>query len=220
MLRPEQGDEEVLLGGRIATVDSLDARKQRRDRIGLETGRELIDDPPECEYTLLRLLTEMVGWQAQFMRNDRGMLRRKVRVGRARHGRGVFSQVAFQPDQVIGEVRGRVIDDPEYGSSYSMDLGGTLTLEPRAPFRYLNHSCSPNCELFMYEPSDDATLVQRMFLQAIAPIGPGDELTIDYGWPAETAIPCDCSSPNCRRWIVDPTELHLLPEPAELVAQA
>ena len=146
------------------------------------------------------------------------MLHRKVRVGRARHGRGVFSQIAFQGDQVIGEVRGRVIDDPDYGSSYSMDLGGSLTLEPRAPFRYLNHSCSPSCELFMYDDADDPHLSQRMFLQAIAPIEPGDELTIDYAWSAETAIRCNCGSPNCRGWIVDPAELHLLPEPAELVA--
>jgi hypothetical protein len=101
-----------------------------------------------------------------------------------------------------------------------MDLGGTLTLEPRAPFRYLNHSCSPNCELFMYDDAEYPQLAQRMFLQAIAHIEPGDELTIDYAWPADTAIPCDCGSPNCRGWIVDPVEMHLLPEPAVLVAQA
>jgi SET domain-containing protein len=146
------------------------------------------------------------------------MLRRKVSVGRARHGRGVFARISFQAEEVIGEVRGRVIDDSHYGSSYSMDLGGSLTLEPRAPFRYLNHSCSPNCELFMYEAADEPSLAARMFLQAIAAIEPGEELTIDYGWPADTAIPCDCSAINCRGWIVDPAELHLVPEPAAAVA--
>src|SRR5690606_3240701 len=124
------------------------------------------------------------------MRNNRGMrLQSKVRVRQARHGRGVVSQVSFGPGLVIADIRGRVIDDPDHGSSYAMDLGRTLTLEPRAPFRFLNHSCSPNCELFMYDDQHDPSLAQRMFLQAIRTIEPGDELTIDYAWPAETAIP-------------------------------
>ncbi len=38
----------------------------------------------------------------------------------------------------------------------------------------------------------------------------GEELTIDYGWPAEVAIPCLCGSRHCRGWIVDPDEVELL----------
>jgi hypothetical protein len=200
----------------IATVDSLAEKKHSAERNLPSARARRIDGPLPPEYTLLLLPTRIGRRQIEFTRNERGMLRSKVRVGRARHGRGVFSRIAFLPEQVIGEIRGRVVDDAEYGSSYAMDLGETLTLEPRAPFRYLNHCCSPNCELVMYDADGDPSLARRMFLQAIAPIEPGDELTIDYGWPAETAIPCDCDSMNCRGWIVDLAELHLLPEPLEL----
>ena len=30
----------------------------------------------------------------------------------------------------------------------------------------------------------------------------GEELTIDYGWEAEVAIPCACNSSRCRGWVV------------------
>jgi SET domain-containing protein len=50
----------------------------------------------------------------------------------------------------------------------------------------------------------------RLWLQALTPIEPGDELTIDYGWPADVAIPCVCDAAGCRGWIVSLAELPLL----------
>jgi hypothetical protein len=137
---------------------------------------------------------------------------RKVRVGRSANGRGVFAERAFLAEEVIGEIRGRIIDDADYGSVYSIDLGGTLTLEPRPPFRYLNHSCRPNCLLFMYEGHADPAEDRRTWLQALRPISPGEELTIDYAWPADAAIPCGCGSEDCRGWIIDSDDLHRLGE--------
>lgn len=85
-----------------------------------------------------------------------------------------------------------------------MDLGGGLSLDPSPPFRYLNHSCSPNCMLVLLQVEyDDGTPTEgEIWLEALRDIHPGEELTIDYGWPAESAMPCDCGSPNCRGWIV------------------
>jgi hypothetical protein len=41
-------------------------------------------------------------------------------------------------------------------------------------------------------------------------IEPGEELTIDYAWPAEAAIPCACGAAGCRCWIVAAEELRVV----------
>ncbi len=129
-------------------------------------------------------------------------------------GQGVFAQRRFAAGDVIGEILGEVIDDPDYSTRYGMDLGGTLTLEPAPPFRFLNHSCQPNCELFQWTSEDgedeEEDWSRRMWLAAIRDIEPGEEMTIDYAWPADAAIPCLCNASNCRGWIVDTAELPLL----------
>lgn len=124
-----------------------------------------------------------------------------VRIGRTPLGRGVFARRRFRPQQVIGVIRGQVLTDPCYASNYCMDLGDGRSLEPAAPFRFLNHSCEPNCELFSWETNEPAPL-DRLWLQALRPIEPGEELTIDYAWPAAYTIPCGCGTGGCRGWIV------------------
>ena len=70
-----------------------------------------------------------------------------VHVAPAQFGLGVFSLRLFRAQELIGPIRGTVMDDPDYESDYCMELGENMALEPAAPFRYLNHSCHPNCEL-------------------------------------------------------------------------
>ncbi len=140
---------------------------------------------------------------------------KKVAVEPARHGLGVFAKRHFQARRYVGRVRGRIVSDPNYSSHYCMDLGGDLSLEPGAPFRYLNHSCSPNCLLVLVqvEYEDGSPAEAEIWLEAARDIHPREELTIDYAWPVESAMPCDCGSPNCRGWIVGEGSL-------EAVAQA
>ncbi len=57
-----------------------------------------------------------------------------------------------------------------------------------------------------FEDNEDA----EIWVESIRDILPGEELTIDYAWPADRAMKCLCGSPNCRGWVVDPAELHLL----------
>ena len=137
----------------------------------------------------------------------RGSLESKIVVEETHVGKGVFARRKFKDDCVIAEVGGELIHDPDYTSSYCVDMGDDVALEPAAPLRYLNHSCDPNCELFVYD--DD---LFRLLLVSLRPIQPGEELTIDYGWPAEVAIPCQCGTKACRGWIVDPEDLHLMEE--------
>lgn len=134
-----------------------------------------------------------------------------VRVGQATYGKGVYARLRFKKGATVGEVTGTVIEVAGYDSNYCIDLGGSRRLEPITPFRFINHSCTPNCQFTWYEPqSETDPLPNSVWVEAIRTIEPGEELTIDYSWPAENAIRCGCRSPRCRGWIVDPTELVLL----------
>jgi hypothetical protein len=141
--------------------------------------------------------------------SPRGSRDKSVRIGRTCVGKGVFARKRYLATTIIGEILGDVIDDPDYGSRYCMDIGHGCVLEPDAPFRYVNHSCEPNCEFDWFDlvPAGESQSRRHVFLVALREIKPGEELTIDYNWSADTAIPCRCKEPTCRGWIVDPGQL-------------
>jgi len=143
---------------------------------------------------------------------------RRIRVGETPYGLGVFAQKYFPRGTVIGRVFGEVIADPDYESCNCIDLGSDCVLEPAPPFQYLNHSCEPTVALVHEE--EPARLrkatkphngqLPRIYVESVRPIEPGEQLTIDYAWPARAAIPCLCGSRRCRGWIVAPGELKYL----------
>ena len=57
--------------------------------------------------------------------------------------------------------------------------------------------------------NDDENGVE-IWVETTRDIMPGEELTIDYSWPADRAMKCLCGAKTCRGWIVDPEELHEL----------
>ncbi len=135
----------------------------------------------------------------------------RVRVARNKLGQCVYADRWFATAEVIGEVDGEVIDDLEYSSRFCMDLGDSRCLEPGPPFRFMNHSCEPNCIIRWHdinEPSGETR--RRMFVMARTRISPGEELTIDYAWPAHMAIPCRCGAATCRQWIVHKLDLEIM----------
>jgi hypothetical protein len=153
----------------------------------------------------LRFLRPLVDWlQKQAPRS-----KPHVEVRPSRHGQGAYAIHRYAKGASLGTVDGEVIHDPEYGSEYCMDLGDGYLLEPAGPFRFMNHSCEPNCRLVIVErpwlgpPS-------RLEVEAVREIEPGEELTIDYAWPADAAVVCGCGARSCRGWIVCPDERHLI----------
>jgi hypothetical protein len=133
-----------------------------------------------------------------------------VRVGPSPYGLGVFSTRSFAVHELLGPIRGTVIDDPDYQSEYCMELGDHLALEPEWPFRLVNHSCQPNCRLLEIEPdwtAKEPAGLGELWLEVLCDIAPGDQITIDYAWPASVAVPCQCGCPACRGWIVAAGEL-------------
>jgi len=146
--------------------------------------------------------------------SNRDRLKRLLRVGPTHVGYGVFASRRIKAGVVIGEIEGTVLDAHPADPSYCMELPGGKLLEPAPPLRFVNHSCDPNCEIFYWFDDDSGPEEDRLWLQTIRSIEPGEEFSIDYCWPADAAIPCLCGASNCRKWIVDPEELHLLPRQA------
>lgn len=142
-------------------------------------------------------------------------LARLLRIAETPVGKGVFARRRIPVGTVLGEVRGEILDAHPADSSYVMELPGGRLLDPAAPFRFVNHGCDPNCELFYWEAEPGATEEERLWMQTIRPIEAGAELLIDYAWPADAAIPCRCGASNCRGWIVDPAERHEIREIVE-----
>lgn len=143
-----------------------------------------------------------------------------VRIGQTHVGNGVFARRRLKADMVLGEILGEHLDDHPEDSSYVMELPSGRLLDPAAPLRFVNHSCDPNCEIFYWEPGEGEVQEDRLWLQTIRPIDPGQELLIDYSWPAEAAIPCRCGAATCRGWICDPAELHLIGDRCEARADS
>jgi hypothetical protein len=134
-----------------------------------------------------------------------------VRVGPSANGLGVFSLRAFSVREVIGPIEGQIFHDETHESDYCMELEDDGCIEPDAPFRFLNHSCRPNCSLREYEfKREDGTRIPELWLAVERDIAPGEQVTIDYGWPAEHAEPCRCGSSACRQWIVAADEVSKL----------
>lgn len=120
-------------------------------------------------------------------------------------GTGVFATRTFRKGQVIGRMDGEVIEGEDYDPSYVVEITGGV-LNPSAPFRFLNHCCEANAQL-VEEPKTKKTPAMIVVV-ALSTIRRGQEINIDYAWPAEeTSLRCLCGAPRCRGWVVDEGEV-------------
>ena len=132
-----------------------------------------------------------------------------VRVAETHVGKGVFATRPIPATAIVGRITGEMQHGSEGGGEYTFDFEDGMQLEPDAPFRFVNHSCDPNCEFhILEEPGPFGQPGERhLYLCALRNIEPNEELTIAYNWPASCAIECHCNSPNCVGRIVCETEL-------------
>ena len=128
------------------------------------------------------------------------------------HGRGVFAVNAIAKGARIIEYTGermshakadRLYGDLHDGSSHTMLFAATDKVVIDAtkrggPARWINHSCAPNC----VANEEDG----RVFIDAIRPIQPGQELSYDYNLVLEERHTpklkrehaCHCGVRKCR----------------------
>lgn len=143
----------------------------------------------------------------------------RVRVGQSGvHGKGVFARRPIEPGQVVMEYRGEVItwkealrrhphdpDDPNHTFYFHID--DTHVIDGKRlgnAAKWINHACDPNCEA---EEVDG-----RIFIRALRPLAPGEELFYDYGLfidgrhtaKLKKQFACHCGSPLCRGTMLAP----------------
>ena len=129
-----------------------------------------------------------------------------VKVKRGAHGLGLFATGVIKKGEVVAEYWGPIITDAEVQKSrgkYFFELENDLAINgsPRSNVaRYINHSCTPNCE-----PIEDVKN-KRVFIKARRNIKEGEEFGYDYGreyW--DTYITpfgcrCGCGGKGRKSW--------------------
>ena len=132
-----------------------------------------------------------------------------IKLGDTPYGRGVFASKKIKGGMPVGKIEGEFHPDKKYDSEYCMSFNDGA-LEPEEPYRFVNHSCEPNCELVELVVADQNSgkVFHELWIYALTDIKRGEQLTLDYAWPYTDAIECQCGSPNCRGWIVAANEVE------------
>ena len=141
------------------------------------------------------------------------------------HGTGVFATASIARGERIIEYKGqrRTHDDVDAGDEGAAESGHTFLFTLNDEYvidgnrdggvsRWINHSCSPNCEAVLIEHDGDDRRRDRVFIEAKRAMKPGDELTYDYGITlGEPHTPqmkkiwaCLCGSRNCIGTMLKP----------------
>lgn len=123
------------------------------------------------------------------------------------HGRGGFARSDIPAETPVIEYIGERITKEEslrrceadnpfiFSLDDNSDLDGGVDWNPA---RFLNHSCSPNCEA-QTEEGDD-----HIWIVALRDIKAGEELTFNYNYDLEDykSHPCRCGAANCVGYMV------------------
>ncbi|MFH1055578.1 MAG: SET domain-containing protein-lysine N-methyltransferase [Candidatus Altiarchaeota archaeon] len=128
-----------------------------------------------------------------------------LRVGKSKHGRGVYATKGFKKGQKIMDFGGKTATYDEIEAHYKEDedyfvqISEDLYLGPSGSFDdYMNHSCNPNAGLRIAEG--------KAQLIAIRNIKKGDEVTWDYSTTMDEddwEMECGCGHKKCRKSVRD-----------------
>lgn len=131
------------------------------------------------------------------------------------HGRGIYATKDFEYADLIVEYTGEKITKAEarrrgeaqmekaqnsnVGAVYIYELNKRYDLDGNIPendAKYVNHSCSPTAQA--------VNIRGKIYIQSLADIKKGDEITIDYGFAFENweDHPCLCGTKGCVGYVV------------------
>jgi hypothetical protein len=115
-----------------------------------------------------------------------------IYIGRSEiHGEGMIAGRRFEAGEVVWTMTGTPVFGAvtESGPNY-IGIGPDVWLDPDLPLDHVNHHCAPN-----------AAFGARRQLVALRPIGPHEEVTIDYSTTEADpawAMRCGCGAAECR----------------------
>ena len=121
------------------------------------------------------------------------------RIGRSRTGLGLFATEPIRKGTYIVEYLGPLLTnqqcDERRDNRYWFEVNSRWTIDGARRSnvaRYINHSCRPNADPMIRD--------RRIWIKAIKNIGPGDEITYDYGKDHFNAYikPHGCQCDKCR----------------------
>lgn len=141
------------------------------------------------------------------------------------HGNGVFAATDIPAGKSLVEYRGKLLthavademysDNVETGHTFLFILNDDYVIDANVngnAARWINHSCSPNCEPVLEEAADGDRKKDRLFIASKRPIKAGEELTYDYGIELADSDTkrikelwaCRCGSPRCTGTMLSP----------------
>ena len=141
------------------------------------------------------------------------------------HGNGVFAVAPIAKGERVVEYKGRrrtheevdadVTGDADSGHTFLFTLNDEYVIDANhegGTARWINHSCSPNCEAVLEEDDGDDRTKDRVFIEAIRDIKPGQELSYNYGITLDEKHTaelkkiweCRCGSRNCTGTLLQP----------------
>ncbi|RPE81044.1 SET domain-containing protein [Vulcaniibacterium tengchongense] len=141
------------------------------------------------------------------------------------HGNGVFAVAPIAKGERIVEYKGlrrthAEVDaddtgDIESGHTFLFTLNDEYVIDANYEgniARWINHSCDPNCEAVLEEDDGDDRRRDRVFIEAIRDIAPGEELSYNYGITLEERHTpelkriwaCRCGAPDCTGTMLQP----------------
>lgn len=149
---------------------------------------------------------------------------KKLKIAKRRspiHGNGVIATAPIRKGEPIVEYKGRIVSHEEADRTYAGEIGSghtfLFTLNEDwivdanvrgGVARWINTSCDPNAIAFIHseDKEDPDPKKDRVIIEALRPIKPGEEITYDYGFEFDVPYTkkllkiwaCRCGSPKCR----------------------
>jgi hypothetical protein len=176
-------------------------------------------EPAQAAKAARKAVPKAAAPQAEPPRADR----RRIQVRKSGvHGKGVFALKRIAKGERIIEYTGEVIDwpealrrhphdpaDPNHTFYFSLDDGHVIDANVGGnAARWINHSCAPNCKA--EQVADDGH--DRVFIEALRTLKPGEELFYDYGLVIDERYTaklkkeyeCRCGKRECRGTMLTP----------------
>lgn len=132
------------------------------------------------------------------------------------HGYGVFALRRIRKGREVIEYRGKLLTHeqsdargPDTGHTFLFILNEHYVIDAGQggnEARFINHSCQPNCVAYWIQSKSKDPKKDRVVIEALRDIAPGEELTYDYRIEVDEPISrrerrlwaCHCGSPRCR----------------------
>ena len=141
------------------------------------------------------------------------------------HGNGVFAIAPIEKGERVVEYKGkrRTHEEVDADDTGDVDSGHTFLFTLNDEYvidanhkgnkaRWINHSCDPNCEAVIEEHDGKNRKKDKVFIEAIRAIKPGEELTYNYGITLDEPHTarlkkiwaCRCGSKKCTGTMLQP----------------